>query len=134
MTTQKGVWIDHQKAIIVVPGQDAATTVEADVPRHTRFSGGSGHPAGASSQRGGSEKRREARYDNALDRYFDAVAAQLGDVESLLILGPGEAKAQLAARLERVTARPKPVVAVQTTDKLTDAQVRARVAEYFESP
>lgn len=131
MGTRIGVWIDHKKAVIVVAGQDTAATVESDVPRHTRFSGGSGHPGGHISQRGRSEKRGEERNRNALDQYFDDVIVKLGDAESVLILGPGEAKTQLAERLGLATKRPQPTIAMETTDKLTDAQIVAKVSRYF---
>lgn len=133
MGTRIGVWIDHKKAVIVVAGQDTATTVESDVPGHTRFSGGSGHPGGHISQRGRSEKQSEERNRNALDQYFDEVIDRLGDAESLLILGPGEAKTQLAERLGRATRRPRPTIALETTDKLTDPQIVAKVSEFFDA-
>ena len=132
MTTRKGVWIDHKKAVIVAEGQDTATTVMSDVPRHTRFAGGSGHPGGHISVRGQSEKRSEERNRNALDGYFDDVIVALGQVESVLILGPGEAKTQLEERLRGATARPQPMIALETTDKLTDPQIVAKVSSFFD--
>ena len=133
MNTRVGVWIDHKKAVIVAAGQHTATVVQSDVPGHTRYTGGGGYPGGHSSLRGGSERQSEERNRHALDEYFDRVIAALGHPESLLILGPGEAKQQLANRLGHATTRPRPTVAMETADKLTDAQVRARVSEYFDA-
>ncbi len=133
MNTHMGVWIDHKKAVIVAAGQDTATVVQSDVPGHTRFSGGGGNPGGHSSTRGGSERQHEERNRNALDEYFDQVLAALGHPEVLLILGPGEAKQQLADRLEHQTTRPRPAVVVETTDKLTDPQIIAKVSKYFDA-
>lgn len=132
MPTHMGVWIDHKKAVIVAAGGDTATVVESDVPGHTRFTGGGGYPGGQSSQRGGSERRSEERNRNALDHYFDQVIAALGRPDALLILGPGEAKQQLAERLARATTRPRPSLTLETADKLTDAQIVATVTTYFE--
>ena len=133
MNTHVGVWIDHKKAVIVAAGQDSATVVQSDVPGHTRYTGGGGYPGGHSSQRAGSERQREERNRNALDDYFDRVIAALGHPRALLILGPGDAKQQLAFRLGHATTRPRPTVATETADKLTDAQVRARVSQYFDA-
>lgn len=131
MAMQIGVWIDHSSARIVEAGKDALTVVPSDVPAHTRFTGGGGYPGGQSSQRGGSERRSEERNRNALDRYLDRVIAALGHAEAVLILGPGEAKQQLADRLERASRRPTPALTLETTDKLTDAQIVAKVTTHF---
>ena len=133
MSTHVGVWIDHKKAVIVAAGQDTATVVKSDVPAHTRFTGGGGYPGSDSSQRGGSERQSEERNRHALDHYFDRVIAAVGHVEALLILGPGEAKQQLAHRLGRSTVRPQPTITMDTTDKLTDAQIIAKVSKYFDA-
>ncbi len=132
MKTRVGVWIDHRKAVIVVAGQATATVVESDVAGHTRFSGGGGYPGGNSSQGGGSERRSEERNRNELDRYFDDVIAGLGHPEELLIFGPGEAKQQLQERLSHSKAKPQPAVTLETTDKLTDPQIIAKVSAHFE--
>lgn len=132
MRTQVGVWIDHKKAVIVPAGADTVTVVESDVPPHTRFGGSGGYPGSQSSQRGASERRGEERNRNALDKYFDQVIAALGHPEALLILGPGEAKQQLADRIGRATTRPQPALTLETTDKLTDPQIVATVTKHFE--
>lgn len=131
MRTHVGVWIDHKKAVIVEAGTDTVTVVESDVPAHTRFTGSGGYPGSQSAQRGGSERRNEERNRNALDQYFDQVTTALGHPEALLIVGPGEAKRQLADRLGRATTRPQPAVTLETTDKLTDAQIVAMVTKHF---
>lgn len=131
MSTHVGIWIDHKKAVIVVAGQDTATVLQSDVAGHPRFGGGGGYPGGNSSQGGGSEKRYEVRNQHELDRYFDEVIAAMGHPDTLLIFGPGEAKQQLAERVGQLTARPRPVVELDTTDKLTDAQIVAKVEAHF---
>lgn len=133
MNANVGVWIDHKKAVIVVAGQDSTTVVQSDVPGHTRFTDGGGYPGGSSSQGGRSERKAEERNRNELDRYFDEVITALGHPEALLIFGPGEAKQQLAERFGHSRTKPKPTIAIETTDKLTDAQIVVKVAKHFEA-
>lgn len=133
MNSDIGVWIDHARAVIVIAGEHTTRIVPSDVPGHTRFTGGGGYPGSDSSQRGASEKRREERHRNALDHYFDTVIAALGHPQALFVFGPGEAKQQLVARLERSRIRPRPAIAVETADKLTDAQVVEAVTTHFAS-
>lgn len=120
-----GIWIDHKRAVIVRPSADGTTTetVESEVGAHPRFGG---------ELDGGGEKKYEGRHGQQLNRYFDAVIDQLAGPEKLLIFGPGEAKGELERRFRRSKAHAGCVVTVQTTDRLTDQQIVARVEEYFE--
>jgi hypothetical protein len=134
MDNRVGLWIDHKKAVIVVDGESAPPlVVQSDVPGHTRFTGGGGYPGGHSSQGGESERRREERHRNALDEYFDRVVEAIGEAQSVLIFGPGEAKHQFVDRLGRAARRPRPAITIDTADKLTDPQIVAKVSKYFDA-
>jgi hypothetical protein len=119
-----GVWIDHKKAVIVsiAAGRVTTRTLESDVGPHPHFSG---------SQEGGGEKNYEERHSHELDRFYDDVIRQLGEPDALLLFGPGEAKLQLKDRLGRSNALSGRIVAVESTDKLTDPQIVAKVKEHF---
>ena len=65
--------------------------------------------------------------------HYDAVISQLGQPEAVLIFGPGEAKFQLKERLSRSTLS-ESVVTVESTDKLTDPQIVAKVKEHYGIP
>lgn len=133
MDNKAGIWIDHRKAVIVFVsgGQITATTVESDVGAHARYSGRAGYPTPDGPRAGGGEKKYEDRYGQHLDRYYDDVIKQLGQPESVLVFGPGEAKLQLKARLSRSKSLFERVEEIETTDKLTDAQIVARVKEHY---
>jgi hypothetical protein len=66
-----------------------------------------------------------------LDRYYDEVISQVGQPEAILIFGPGEAKLQLKERLSRSKALSEHIVGIETTDKLTDPQIVAKVKEHY---
>jgi phage-related protein len=133
MKDKIGIWIDHKKAVIVSASADrvTATTLESDIGPHTRYSGRAGYPTPDGPQDGGGEKKYEERYDQHLDRYYDKVISQMGQPEALLIFGPGEAKLQLRERLARSKALSERIVRVETTDKLTDPQIVAKVKEHY---
>jgi hypothetical protein len=119
-----GIWIDHRKAVIVsiAAGHVSTKTLESDVGPHPHFSG---------SQEGGGEKKYEERHSHELDRFYDDVISQLGEPHALLLFGPGEAKLQLKERLGRSNALSENIVAVESTDKLTDPQIVAKVKEHY---
>lgn len=128
-----GIWIDHKKAVIVSAsdGQVTTRTVESEVGPHGRYSGRAGYPTPDGPKNGGGEKKYEERHGQRLDRYYDDVINQLGQPESLLIFGPGEAKLQLRERLSRSKSLSEHVDEIETTDKLTDAQIVAKVKEHY---
>lgn len=131
MNDKVGIWIDHRKAVIVSVSVDRVTakTLESNVGPHSRYSGRAGSPTPEGPQDEGGEKKYEERYAQHLNRYYDEVISQLGQPEALLILGPGEAKLQLKERLSRSMAGR--IVEIETTDKLTDPQIVAKVKEHY---
>jgi len=124
MSHDVGVWIDHKKAVIVsiAEGQVSSRTLESDVGAHRHYSG---------SREGGGEKKYEEHHNQDLDRYYDDVIGQLGEPDALLLFGPGEAKLQLKERLGRSKGPSERIVAVESTDKLTDPQIVAKVKEHY---
>jgi hypothetical protein len=124
MSHDVGVWVDHKKAVIVsiAAGEVTTRTLTSDVGAHPRYSG---------SQEGGGEKKYEERHNQDLDRYYDDVIGQLGKPDALLLFGPGEAKLQLKERLSRSRGSSESTIAVESTDKLTDPQIVAKVKEHY---
>ena len=127
MNLTAGVWIDHKKAVIVSASEGRVTTqtVQSDVDAHPHYGG---------QQDGGGEKKYEERHRQSLEQFYDGVINRLGTPEGLLIFGPGEAKLELKERLGRSRAPLQPVVEMESADKLTDAQIVAKVREHFRSP
>jgi hypothetical protein len=124
MSQNVGVWIDHSRAVIASAAADQVTTktLKSDVQ---------GHPHYAGQQDGGGEKKYEERHRAHLDRYYDEVIDQIGAPDGLLILGPGEARLELKERLSRSKALIALPVTVEAADKLTDAQIVAKVKKHF---
>jgi len=77
-----------------------------------------------------SEDQRDRRFTGQLDKYYDRVVSCIRDADSILILGPGEAKVELEARLER-KALGERIAAIETVDKMTDHQIAAKVRQRF---
>ncbi len=119
-----GIWIDHTKAVIVFASAADVTTevVKSEAEGHPRYSGG---PSA------GGEKKYEARHGDQLERYYDDVIRRIAEPDRLLIFGPGEAKIELKERLSRTRSQAAPAVQLETTDKLTDLQIVAKVKAHF---
>lgn len=122
---EAGVWIDHRKAVIVtVTGDELETKqIQSNMEKHVRFSSGS-------SQDGSAEDMRDRQFDSHLNSFYDEVIAAIGEVESILIMGPGEAKGELVKRLER-NEPGRRIVGIETADKMTDRQIAEKVRQQF---
>ena len=121
-----GVWIDHRQAYIVFVGEDVVESnrIESDVEKHVRFS------SHTSSEDGAADDQRDSRFAVHLNRYYDDVISHLGDIEAVLLLGPGEAKREFTQRLSDKAPNLR-IVAVETDDKMTEPQIKTKVLEHF---
>ena len=128
MNKNAGVWIDHKEAIIVFAATGADPTeetkkVESDLEKNSRYSG-------RAASEGVAEDQRDRQYAVHLDQYYDEVITQLHEAASILIFGPGEAKGEFKKRLEHKRMGER-IVGVETTDKMTDNQIAAKVRERY---
>jgi hypothetical protein len=132
MTGKAGVWIDHRKAVIVVigPTEEHTTHIASNVEKHLERSGDSPLKGPYEARQVPRDDRRQMALTGELDIYYDAVVNAVRNVESLLIVGPGEAKGEFKKRLENNKFGGL-IAAVETVDKMTDRQIVAKVREYF---
>jgi hypothetical protein len=122
MKKQAGLWIDHRKAVIVTITEagEEIKEITSDMEKHVRFTGGT------ASQDGSTEDVRDRQFGNHLDHYYDAVAAVIRGADTIQIYGPGEAKGELAKRLEHDGVKER-ILVIETVDKMTDRQIAAKV-------
>jgi hypothetical protein len=132
MERQAGVWIDHRKAVIVILTDEGQKTrlVISRSEKQLRRSGDSPLIGSFESQQVPEDDRRQRMFMGQLSIYYDAVIACIRDAESILIFGPGEAKGELKARLEKDNLGGR-IVSVETVDKMTDRQITAKVRQRF---
>lgn len=133
MGKKRGIWIDHRKAIIVtlVGETPKLQKILSNVEKHVRASGGSRSSATYGPQDVFAEDRVNRKYMHHLESYYDEVTDVIRDSEAIFIFGPGETKHELCKHIEKSKELSKRVVNVETTDKMTDRQVAAKVKKYF---
>ena len=132
MRTKVGLWIDHRKAIIVTvtdKGEEIGLTISA-VERQLRRFGDSPLKSPYEPQQVPADDSRQRTFTGHLTIYYDAVLACIGEAESILIFGPGEAKGELKKRLKKIDLGGR-VAPVETVDKMTDRQIAAKVRRHF---
>jgi hypothetical protein len=120
MKKNMGVWIDHRKAVVIsLNGEsDEIHSIASGVEKHVRYSGGK------------PEDQQEHRFTNHLNEFYASIISALDDAESILLLGPGEAKVELKTRLESNSLGNR-IGGIETVDKMTDRQIAAKVRKHF---
>ena len=132
MKTTVGLWIDHRKAVIAIVSAAGEKTLEiqSNVEKQPGRFAGVRSTTPFESQQVPADDSHEREFTGHLNQYYVEVIAVIRDAESILIFGPGEAKGELKKRLEHAKLG-KQIIAVETTDKMTDGQIVAKVREYF---
>jgi stalled ribosome rescue protein Dom34 len=127
MKKQVGLWIDHRQTFVVFTGDDGEETmrIKSGIAGHVRFSGGN------RSEEGSADDQRDMQYTSHLDKYYDEVISHIREADSILLLGPGEAKGELKKRLAGKGLGGR-IVGVETVDKMTDRQIAAKVRQHFQ--
>jgi hypothetical protein len=132
MGTKVGLWIDHRKALIVVvtdKGEEIRLII-SKVEKQPGRSGGMRSTTPYEAHLVPADDSRERKFTGHLNIYYNAVIASIRDAESILILGPGEAKGELKKRLVRNKLGGR-IVGIETIDRMTDRQIAAKVRRYF---
>ena len=127
MKNNVGVWIDHRKAVIasVSDKGEEIREILSNMEKHIRFSGG--------AQDGPADDQRDMRFTGHLHKYYDKIVSCLHDADSILILGPGEAKGEFEKRL-RAESFGGRIVGVEAADKMTYDQIVAKVRDHVLVP
>ena len=117
--TRAAVWIDHQEARVFHVDLDGFDEQKLRAPVHHFHR----HPKGPSEPHAHPDDEK---------RFFADVAKALASAEEILVLGPSTAKSQLLKYLaDHAHALAGKVVAVETSDHPTDAQIVAHVRSHF---
>ena len=124
MKNNVGVWIDHRKAVIVSLADEVekTTRITSHMEKHVRFFRGANDAS--------AEDQRDRRLRGHLVKYYERVVSCIRDADSILILGPGEAKVELRTRLESEALGGR-IAGIETVDKMTDRQLAAKVRHHF---
>ena len=133
MSINAGVWIDHRRAVVVLltDNGEEIRTIQSNADRPFATAGGPGSKQPDRPTGHVPDDKQERKFMNQLDTFYDEVLTCLGDADSVLILGPGEAKREFKKRLN-TKKFPVLVADVETADKMTDRQIAANVRQHFE--
>jgi stalled ribosome rescue protein Dom34 len=127
VNAQLGIWIDRKQAVIVSVARDhsALTRLRSSIRPHGRYHGP--HDSGG-------EKKYEARHEQGMAHYLDAVARHVERGDEVLILGPGETRRALAKHIAQIKSLKGVTTRTSSADKISDTQLVARVRKRYRLP
>jgi stalled ribosome rescue protein Dom34 len=132
MKARVGLWIDHKKAVIVAvtdKGEEIGLIISRK-EKQFRRSGDSPLQGSYESEQVPADDLRQRTVTEHHKLYYHAVVAAIGDAESILIFGPGEAKGELKKYLEGKNLGGR-IAGMEAVDKMTDHQIAAKVRQHF---
>ncbi len=118
---QVAIWVDHHEAYFASFTNKQLTKdvdINSDADPHTHGGGWAQH-------------RIDAHRYEQLKHFYDAIVEQLGNVDEILIMGPGQAKHELRSRIEHHKGLRGKVVAMETTDKIAESQFLVKAEDFF---
>ncbi len=130
MITHIGLWIDHRRAVIVLPSEQNARVIFSSAERHGGRIDGKQSTESFEALLIPADDVQDRKFAQHLNTYYDEVIDCVHKAKSLLIFGPGEAKGELRKRLDHKKPGAR-TVKVETSDKMTDRQITAKVHDHF---
>lgn len=131
MDRQLGLWIDHKQAYLIRNGAKKVEIIPSNVKRREHYTGGA-RIGGSYNQNLDSELRHNDHYQQQLEKYYTQVIKTLRQADSILIMGPGEAKLELKKALQKHGDLRSRLVKVEPADKMTVNQMLAHVRLFYE--
>ena len=130
-----GLWIDHKKAILVIQDEHGENIqqIESGIGRHVRYHGAPHPKSPFSAQYQKGDDQLDNKFTEQLNKFYEKIIAHIREADAVLIFGPGEAKLELEKRIVHAKVR-APIVGIETTDKMTQPQIAARVRTHFQEP
>ena len=133
-TIQKpvGIWLDFRDAFIVYlnNGSEKTLKVQSEIDESNPV-GGSGSSTPYGAQEAVSETRYLHRRQQQEKQYFQSIIDKLADRDAVYIMGPAQAKIHLEQELKKQPNSAIKIIKVESCDRLTENQIRARIRDHF---
>ena len=127
-----GVWLDNRYAFIVYlnDGDEKTMRLTSDIDEsHPVGGSGSSTPYGA--QDAISETKYLNRRQQQEKQYYQSIIQLLDERDGIYIMGPSTAKVGLEQELKKHPASYSKVMSIESCDRITDNQIRAKVRDFF---
>ncbi len=132
MEFKAGLWIDHRKCIVVLikDNKIEKKIINSNTEKHLARIDGKSSTVSFEAQKVKADDRQERHFTAHLNTYYDEIISYIHDAKNILIFGPGEAKNEFLKHINKNNIAGR-IVEIETTDKMTDPQIVAKVKEHL---
>ena len=130
MDRNVGLWIDHKQAYAIWYNDGRVEVIPSRIEPPAHYSGGT-QLGGKLNQKADVELHHNDRFRLQLNRYYREVISVLRDADSILIMGPGQAKIELEKAIRKNKSMQNRILRVETADKMTKNQMIAHVKKFY---
>jgi len=131
MDRNVGLWIDHKQAYVISDQDGIVEVIPSRLEPPAHYSGGT-QLGGKMNQKADTEFRKSDRFRLQLKKYYQQVITALKDANSIIIIGPGEAKVEFEKALMKYKSLRNRILKVETADKMTKNQMIAYVRKFYQ--
>jgi hypothetical protein len=133
METLVGVFLDHEKAVIIelVGKSTRMRRVESGVEKKIKLTGGAKSDVPRGPMDIADDRKTERRRNQQLQRYYKDLAHRLSIGDRIFLFGPGPAKQELHKVLSDIPELKQRIIGIESSDKLTENQIVAKVRTAF---
>jgi len=127
-----GIWIDtHQAIIVKIMDDEVSISKVTSAVEDYHIKGGYGGKTPYAPQQAVSETTLQERKNHQLNEFYNEIIERIEFSKGIYILGPGIVKKGLSKQIEADNNLKDKLFAVDTSDKLTDNQLKAKVKDFF---
>jgi hypothetical protein len=130
---QTGIWIDSSKAIIITlsGAEPLVQEVDADIENsvYHHHEGDKGSFMG--ERHLNNDRKFEERKHQQIKKYLQEIIELIGTSDEIFVFGPAQMKFELKTLLEESKLLKNKLLAVETVDKMTVNQVKAKMMDFF---
>ena len=132
MKKEVGLWIDHQKTVIVTVENEVGVTreIKSNIKKPSPVSSGRRSKTSKEAQASITEDMHDRNTGENLGRYYEGIISLIRSADSIWIFGPGDAKDELQNRLKLEDLGGR-IIGVETVKKMTDSQITTKVQGRF---
>jgi hypothetical protein len=132
MKQSAGLWIDHRRAFVVTLSDGGEETLQilSGVDRHLSRTDGVQSNEKFESLNFVADDKQQREFTGHLETFYKLVHEAIRGIESVLLMGPGEAKGELKKMMNKSGGSQKPAM-LEADDKMTNPQIIAKVRKHF---
>lgn len=128
-----GIWIDHEKAMIITldKGQHKLKIIESDIVTRDRIDGETKSYGRFGEQSLSQEKHKERRIKEQVSNFLKNLLREIKGMDELVLFGPANMKNKLEKYIRNDTTLVSKLQAVVSADSMTDNQMIAWVKNFY---